>query len=96
MVHHLSSRILSGTKSHSVLLLLCTTYFNEDLAEVRRHVIERADRTFVIADFSKFGRTSFYHICNFQQIDSIITDKALDENWHTTLAKYNVKIYDEE
>ncbi|GAQ25899.1 MULTISPECIES: DeoR/GlpR family DNA-binding transcription regulator [Tepidanaerobacter] len=69
---------------------------NEYLAEVRRHVIERADRTFVIADFSKFGRTSFYHICNFQQIDSIITDKTLDENWHTTLAKYNVKIYDEE
>jgi len=67
---------------------------NEYLAQVRQHIIERSNKTFVVADYSKFGRTSFYHICHFSKIHAIVTDKPLDQDWHTTLNKYNVQLYD--
>lgn len=69
---------------------------NEYLAQVRQHVIDRSDKTFIVADFSKFGRTSFYHICHFQKIYAVVTDRTLDQDWHTTFGKYNVKICDTE
>lgn len=67
---------------------------NEYLAQVRQHIIDRSNKTFVVADYSKFGRTSFYHICHFHKIHAIVTDKILDQDWHATLGKYNVKVYD--
>lgn len=67
---------------------------SEYLAQVRQHIIERSNKTYVVADYSKFGRTSFYHICHFRKIHAIITDRLLDQDWHATLSKYNVKVYD--
>lgn len=67
---------------------------NENLSIIRRQIIKRSNKAFVIADYSKFNKTSFFHICNFDEIHSIVTDKPLDSNWHTTLSRYNIAIYD--
>lgn len=61
---------------------------NEILADIRKKVIKRSNQTYIIADFSKFGKTSFVNISDYNSIHGIITDKPLDNIW-TQFAKEN-------
>lgn len=67
---------------------------NDNLALIRQKVLERSNKTFLVADYSKFGKTSFYNICSFDKIHSIITDRPLSPEWHSALDKYKVMIND--
>jgi DeoR/GlpR family transcriptional regulator of sugar metabolism len=69
---------------------------NDNLALIRQKILERSNKTFLIADYSKFDKTSFYHICNFDSLYAIVTDKPLSPEWHSELEKYNVIINDVE
>lgn len=53
----------------------------EQSAAVRRQVIARASRTFLLADHTKFDRTSFIKICDFRSLSGIVTDRPLPEQW---------------
>ena len=45
--------------------------------EFKRQVIEKARRTVILADHSKFGRTLPYTFAEFGMVDTIITDRAV-------------------
>ena len=54
-----------------------TTHLIEG-AEIVRKMAERADRTVLLADSSKYGRTGFAHVLDLTRLSLIITDTNLD------------------
>ncbi|MGZ9586927.1 DeoR/GlpR family DNA-binding transcription regulator [Paenibacillus marinisediminis] len=67
---------------------------NEQQAEVRRLAVERANKAFLIADYTKFDRTSFASICGFDQIDTLIVDQALSPDWHRHLEHHSISLHE--
>lgn len=65
-------------------------------AQVRKTIIERSEKRYLIADFSKFNQTSFMRVCGFEKITAIITDKPLSADWHAAMQKYGCVIYDKD
>lgn len=69
----------------------CTTT-NVLEAHLNRKMISIAQKTVVLADSSKFGRKGFGKICNFEDIDEIITDKGIPTAIQAELESLGVKI----
>lgn len=76
----------SVSKQHGI------TDSNEQQAEVRRLVIERANRVYLVADITKFDRTSFASICGFDKIHTLVTDKPLSPDWREFLRQQGVQL----
>lgn len=64
--------------------------------DVRRIVLEHSQRTYFVADYSKFDNTSFVHLCDFDEATGIITDRPLSEAWHESLDKTDCILIDED
>jgi DeoR/GlpR family transcriptional regulator of sugar metabolism len=47
---------------------------SEEEAELRKIMMERSEKVFLLCDSSKFGKNAFYKICELNRIDCIITD----------------------
>jgi len=67
---------------------------SESVRGVRHKVLSRSNETYLIADYSKFDKTSFLHICNFEEIFGIVSDYQFTPEWYEFLAKKNVKVID--
>ena len=67
---------------------------NEQQAEIRQLAIERTNKSFLIIDYTKFNRTSFANICSFDEIDALVVDRILDDNWHSFLNDHNVETFE--
>lgn len=54
---------------------------NSNMAEgeMKQGMMEIADRVYVVADETKFTKTSFNTFASFEKVDAIITTKGLDE-----------------
>ncbi len=48
---------------------------SEAIVETERKMIERSDRTLILADQSKIGQRAMCRVCGIKRIDSLITDK---------------------
>lgn len=66
----------------------------EFIASLRKKIISRSNKTYIVADYSKFDKTSFIHICNFNEIDGIITDKPLSQGWREMAKEKNITLLD--
>lgn len=66
----------------------------EDLAQLRQSVLRHANQVVLVADYSKFNKSSFINICALKDINCLITDRPLSDEWHSTLSNYGVKHYD--
>ena len=57
--------------------------FNANLlmVEVEHLMIDAADETIVVVDHSKFGRRSLVHLCDFEQLNHLVTDSGVAGNW---------------
>ncbi len=51
---------------------------NEEQARLRHHIISRADRTFLLADSSKFGLKSSFFFAKLDEIGVLVTDRLPD------------------
>lgn len=80
--------------SRSVSIEDGLTEANDRWAQIRKMMLARSKENYLVADFSKFGHTSFLRISGFEPIKAIITDKPLGPEWHEAMAKYNCAIYD--
>lgn len=69
---------------------------NEQQAEIRKIAIEHANHTYLVVDYTKFDRTAFTKICDFQKIHTLIVDKPISEEWHTFLATHNITLVEGE
>lgn len=65
---------------------------NEQQAEIRKLAADHGNKAFLVADYTKFDRTSFASICGFEDIDAIIVDQTLSTEWHEFLKEQNVEL----
>ena len=49
-------------------------------------------KTIMMADHTKFDRTSFVKYCSFQQIDILVTDRRPADEWMELLEEYQIRI----
>lgn len=63
---------------------------NEQQAEIRKIAIEHSNHTYLIADYTKFDRTAFTKICDFDSINTLVVDKPLSPEWHSFLKNQNI------
>lgn len=65
---------------------------NEQQAEMRQLAINRANKIYLVVDYTKFNKTSFTNICSFDDINVLVVDRRIDDNWHNFLKRKNVEI----
>ncbi len=65
---------------------------NEDQAKIRQIAIQRSKETYVLADHTKFDKSCFQNINNFEGIDCIIVDEAPSREWYDFLRQRNVRL----
>lgn len=65
---------------------------NEQQAELRQVALKRANKVYLVVDYTKFNKTSFTNICSFDDIDTVIVDKPIDENWHNFLSEHKAEV----
>lgn len=63
---------------------------NENEAEVRKAMLQQAKKRILVADHTKFNRTSFVLIDRFEHVDTVITDQPLSEPWVHFLQNKNI------
>ncbi|MCR5237529.1 MAG: DeoR/GlpR family DNA-binding transcription regulator [Lachnospiraceae bacterium] len=54
---------------------------NDETAGIKQAMIASADKVYLAADLSKFGKKAFSQICGFDRIDTVITDAEPDTVW---------------
>jgi DeoR family fructose operon transcriptional repressor len=69
-------------------------YYNSNLllVETERAMMQCADRTVVIADSSKFGKSSLARLCGLEQIHSLVSDHELDPKWQEMIHQAGVRL----
>lgn len=67
---------------------------NEDIALIRHTLLKNSNSVYLIADKSKFDKTSFVHICDYNDITGIISDYHFSHEWKTFLSQRSVSIYE--
>lgn len=65
---------------------------NELQAGIRKLAAEHANHVYLVADYTKFDRTSFARICEFEDINTIVVDNQLSEEWRQFLLEKNVQL----
>lgn len=65
---------------------------NEQQAEIRKIAIEHSNHTYLVADYTKFDRTAFTKICDFNNIEMLIVDKRLSSEWQEHLKNFNITL----
>lgn len=64
-----------------------------DKAFLKRKVIENSDKSYLVADSSKFYRKSLYKQSNISSLTGIISDKKFSKEELELLAEKNVSVY---
>jgi len=64
---------------------------NEAEVEIKRTMIKQANKVIVLAEQTKFDKTSLVKLFNYEDIDIIITDKEPREEWISLLHSHDIK-----
>lgn len=69
-------------------------FYNSNLllVETERAMMEAADKTIVVADSSKFGKSSLARMCTLEEVDIVVTDDELTEDWRQRLISAGVEL----
>lgn len=67
---------------------------NEQSAEVRTLMLDRANEVILIADHSKLDKTSFVKIDDFNKTNKLVIDTTLNQEWKEFLKIKNVDLYE--
>ena len=69
-------------------------YYNSNLllVETERAMMQCADRTIVVADSSKFGRSSLARLCTLSEVETIVTDEGINALSKEQLEAANVEV----
>ncbi len=55
------------------------------LVETERAMMQSADEVIVVADSTKFGHRSLAHLCGLEEIDRLVVDSEITEEWRRRL-----------
>ncbi|MCH6264708.1 DeoR/GlpR family DNA-binding transcription regulator [Neobacillus citreus] len=61
-------------------------------SSISRKMMERAEEVIVLADQSKFGKTTFAYMCSITDASKIITDQSCPEEWKKIVAARGVEL----
>lgn len=67
---------------------------DDDAAEVKQIITRHATRVCLIADYTKFDKTSFTRVCSFRDINDIVTDRPLPKNWLRFAHENQIAVWD--
>lgn len=67
---------------------------NEQQAGIRKLAAEHANNVYLIADYTKFDKTSFARICDFDKINNIVVDNSLSNDWKQFLNEQNIQLFE--
>lgn len=65
---------------------------NEAEAEIKRTMIKQSNKVVLLVDHSKYDKTSFVKLFDYENIDYIITDEEPKEEWMNLLHSYNIEV----
>lgn len=54
---------------------------NVETGGIKQNMLAAADKVYLAADSSKFGRTAFSKICDLSAVDCVVTDAEPDREW---------------
>lgn len=58
---------------------------NLPMAQVEQQMMRQATRCFLLMDSTKFGRKSLVRVCGLNEVDEIITDQGVGDQWRQRL-----------
>lgn len=61
-------------------------------AQLNRSMVKRANQVIAVTDATKFGRHSFSRICGLEEIDTIITDDNISDEFEHKLNNHTIKV----
>ena len=62
------------------------------LVETERAMMQCADRTIIVADSSKFGRSSLARLCEWSDVHTLVVDDELNEKWRKQVEESSVQL----
>ena len=65
---------------------------NEKDSEIKRAIFAAANKKILAVDATKFDKISFVHVCNINEIDTIVTDEAPNDRWTEYLKDKDVEL----
>lgn len=65
---------------------------NIEEAYLNQIMIKNATKTYILSDKSKFGKKGLGRICSLKDIDYLITDQPIEENFENVLKNFGVNI----
>ncbi|MCJ2146347.1 DeoR/GlpR family DNA-binding transcription regulator [Bacillus paralicheniformis] len=68
---------------------------NSDLLEyeIKKKISEKAKQVYLLADHSKFGKSTLLTYAPFDRLHAIVTSQALDEEYHEYCKDRNIEIH---
>jgi DeoR family deoxyribose operon repressor len=68
-----------------------TTYFYYE-ADIKREMIRSARQIILVTDSTKFGKISITHFAGLDEIDTVITDDGIPEEYRKVLAERGIEL----
>lgn len=93
-----TDQMLSGINVQKAVLSIAGAdrrgFYNSNLllVETERAMMRCADQTIVVADSSKFGRSSLAKLCPLNEIGTVVVDDALNDLWRNVLQEHSAKV----
>ena len=69
-------------------------FYNSNLllVETEQAMMRAADEVIILADSTKFGRTSLARLCRLSEVDVAVVDAEIDDHWRQNLAESDVQV----
>ena len=70
-------------------------FFNSNvlLVEAERAMMKAADEVIVVADSTKVGRQSLVHLCELNEIDHLVVDDEISDEWREKIEAAGIKLW---
>jgi len=65
---------------------------NEEEAELKRILVERGQKTILLADHTKFNKVAFVRVLDFARLDMVITDREPSLEWKEMFCAKGIKL----
>jgi DeoR/GlpR family transcriptional regulator of sugar metabolism len=94
-----ANEMLSGLNGHHTILSVAGINergcFNSNLllVETERAMMQSADEVIVVADSTKFGRQGLAHLCPLGDIQHLVVDHEIPDEWRKKIAAAGPKLH---
>jgi DeoR/GlpR family transcriptional regulator of sugar metabolism len=87
---HYLDKVFFSCRGINIQQGLCDS--EEQVAALRRVIVKRTQNKYLLVDHTKFGKPSFIDIAGFDQVDCLITDEKVSDDWHSFLRSQNTRV----